>query len=307
MNITILVGGLLIGACLGLLGSGGSILTVPVLVYLLDHPPKPAIAESLAIVGLIAAVGAIPPIRRRHVDWRSVVFFGVPAMGGTVLGAWLAAWVSPYVQLITFAGVMIAASIAMLRQSRSPSVSGPRRLRREGLSGIARIVAEGIGVGVLTGFVGVGGGFLVVPALVMLGGLAMPVAVGTSLVIIAVKSASGFAQYMTRLEGEIDWTTLWLFAAIGSVGSLLGSALGGRLNDRVLKRVFAVVVLVMGMAIAAVELWKLAAPSEPPTSGPPPSVAPVPTADPAQESGEHPPGKSRAGKDSHDLNMVASR
>lgn len=277
MNLTILIGGLLIGACLGLLGSGGSILTVPVLVYMLGHEAKPAIAESLAIVGLIAAVGSIRPIRRGCVDWRSVVFFGVPAMGGTVIGAWLAAWVSPYVQLLTFAVVMVAASIAMLRQaSRRASPDTPHR-RRAGVLGFALIATEGIAVGALTGFVGVGGGFLVVPALVMLGGLSMPVAVGTSLVIIAVKSGSGFAKYMTQLEGQIDWGTIGLFAVIGAVGSVAGSALGGRLDERVLKRVFAIVVLVMGGAIAAVEVGKLVSPSDAPAGKAPDAVDPGPT------------------------------
>lgn len=265
MTWPILVGGLLIGACLGLLGSGGSILTVPVLVYLLGHDPKPAIAESLAIVGLIAAVGAIRPIRRGCVDWRSVVFFGVPAMGGTVLGAWVAAWVSPIVQLLTFAGVMIAAAVALLRSVDRAAGLGSTPRRRAGAGGIALIVAEGIGVGALTGFVGVGGGFLVVPALVMLGGLAMPVAVGTSLVIIAIKSASGFAKYFADLEASIDWTTILLFGAIGAVGSVLGASLGGRLDERVLKRVFAVVVLVMGGAIGAAEVVKLLS-AEPPAA-----------------------------------------
>ncbi|MGA1056451.1 MAG: sulfite exporter TauE/SafE family protein [Phycisphaerales bacterium] len=263
MHLTILIGGLLIGACLGLLGSGGSILTVPVLVYLLGHEAKPAIAESLAIVGLIAAGGSIRPIRRGCVDWKSVVFFGVPAMAGTVLGAWIAGWVSPYVQLLTFALVMVAASIAMLRQAGRPAGASTTRRPRVGLGGLAMIATEGIGVGALTGFVGVGGGFLVVPALVMLGGLAMPVAVGTSLLIIAIKSASGFAKYMTQLEGSIDWTTIWLFAGIGSLGSVAGAALGGRLNERMLKRVFAIVVLVMGAGIAAIEVGKLVAAPEP--------------------------------------------
>lgn len=290
MNLTILIGGLLIGACLGLLGSGGSILTVPVLVFMLGHEPKPAIAESLAIVGLIAAVGSIRPIRRRRVDWRSVVFFGVPAMGGTVIGAWLGGWVSPYVQLLTFAIVMVAASIAMLRQSsRSAAAETPHR-RRSGVLGFTMIATEGIAVGALTGFVGVGGGFLIVPALVMLGGLSMPVAVGTSLVIIAVKSASGFAEYMTQLEGEIDWLTIGLFAAIGAVGSVAGSALGGRLDERVLKRTFAIVVLVMGAAIAVVEVGKLVSPSDAPATDAPSLVDPGPTPQTGDREGVPPTG-----------------
>ncbi len=254
MTLTVVLGGLVVGGCLGLLGSGGSILTVPVLVYLLGHEPKAAIAESLAIVGAIAAVGSIGPIRRRRVDWRSVGFFGVPAMAGTVLGAWLGAGVTPIVQLLTFAAVMVAAAIAMLRPPRLDAAAAPRR---RGRAGLARIVGEGLAVGALTGFVGVGGGFLVVPALVMLGGLPMAVAVGTSLVIIAIKSASGFAEYLATLETPIDAFTVGLFAAIGSVGSVVGSHLGSRIDERRLKRIFAVAVLLMGAAIAAVEIASL--------------------------------------------------
>ncbi len=254
MTLTVVLGGLVVGGCLGLLGSGGSILTVPVLVYLLGHEPKAAIAESLAIVGAIAAFGSIGPIRRRRVDWRSVGLFGVPAMAGTVLGAWIAAGVTPIVQLLTFAAVMVAAAIAMLRPPRLEAAAAPRR---RGRAGRARNVGEGLAVGVLTGFVGVGGGFLVVPALVMLGGLPMAVAVGTSLVIIAIKSASGFAEYLATLETPIDAFTVVLFAAIGSVGSVVGSHLGSRIDERRLKRIFAVTVLLMGAAIAAVELASL--------------------------------------------------
>lgn len=258
MAIPIILGGLLIGACLGLLGSGGSILTVPVLVYLLGHEAKPAIAESLAIVGVIAAVGSIGPIRRRRVDWRSVVLFGIPAMAGTALGALLAARVLPIVQLLTFAAVMAAAAAVMLRGGRRAAPEGALPPRsRAGSRGAMMIVAEGLGVGAITGFVGVGGGFLVVPALVMLGGLSMPVAVGTSLVIIALKSASGFAEYAAQLAGEIDWVTIGLFSAIGSIGSVLGASLGGRLDERLLKRIFGVAVLLMAAAITAAELAKL--------------------------------------------------
>ena len=257
--LILLLGGLLVGGCLGLLGSGGSILTVPVLVYLLGHAPDLAIAESLAIVGAIAAVGAIGPIRRGAVDWRSVVFFGVPAMAGTAAGAWFGGVVSPIVQLVAFAAVMVAAAVAMLRSGGRGGADASDRSdgRPRPRSRLVWIVLEGIGVGVLTGFVGVGGGFLVVPALAMLGGLPMSVAIGTSLVIIAIKSASGFAEYLQQFGAGMDWTAIGLFSAIGAVGSVLGGAFGRRLNERVLKRTFAMVVLVMGLAIMAVELGGL--------------------------------------------------
>lgn len=157
-----LLGALLIGLSLGLLGSGGSILTVPVLVYLLGEPPKQAIAESLLIVGGIALLGAVPYALRGLVDFRNVLFFGLPGMAGTYFGAWLSRFVSGQVQLLTFALVMLLAAYFMAR---------PLPLKRqEGGRKPWKIVLDGLFVGALTGFVGVGGGFLIVPALVLLGG-----------------------------------------------------------------------------------------------------------------------------------------
>ncbi len=166
MNILALLGALAIGITLGLLGSGGSILTVPVLVFLLDQSEKTAIAGSLAIVGSIAFIAALPYMRQRLVEWRSVLLFGLPSMLGTVAGAWAAQFVSGAVQLFVFALVMLVASFTMFRTA--PAARGgtdPRARWKE--------MADGLGVGMLTGLVGVGGGFLIVPALVLLGGLAM--------------------------------------------------------------------------------------------------------------------------------------
>lgn len=287
--LILLLGGLLVGGCLGLLGSGGSILTVPVLVYLLGHAPEFAIAESLAIVGAIAAVGAIGPIRRGAVDWRSVVFFGVPAMVGTAGGAWLGGAVAPLVQLVTFAAVMIAAAVAMLRGGRRISSTEGNGGTRRPRGRLGWIVLEGVGVGILTGFVGVGGGFLIVPALVMLGGLTMSVAVGTSLVVIAIKSGAGFAEYLHQFAGGMDWAAIGLFSAIGSIGSVAGASFGRRLDERILKRTFAIVVLLMGVAIMVVELGGLRpAPEVPEVRDVAESPAPPgsPEASPAADSGE---------------------
>ncbi|MEL6615065.1 MAG: sulfite exporter TauE/SafE family protein, partial [Bacteroidota bacterium] len=171
-----LLGAVAIGLVLGLLGSGGSILTVPVLVYLAGHADKVAIAESLAIVGAIAAVGAMPYARQRLVDWHSVLYFGVPGILGTYAGAALSAFIPGAVQLALFAAVMILAAVLMFR-GRKEVPEGEERPRQP----LWLIAVEGLLVGVLTGLVGVGGGFLIVPALVLLGGLSMRVAVGTSL------------------------------------------------------------------------------------------------------------------------------
>ena len=248
-----LLGAVAIGLVLGLLGSGGSILTVPVLVYLAGQPDKVAIAESLAIVGAIAAVGAVPYARQRLVDWHSVVYFGVPGIVGTYGGAALAEWVPGPVQLALFAVVMILAAALMFRGKKGLEERGDAPHERQPLWLIA---GEGLLVGVLTGLVGVGGGFLIVPALVLLGGLSMRLAVGTSLLIIAAKSAAGFWKYTDILAAagqHVDWQLIGLFAAIGIAGSFVGNALSRRVPQAQLKKGFAVFLVVMGGFILAKE------------------------------------------------------
>jgi uncharacterized membrane protein YfcA len=251
------VGAVVIGLSLGLLGSGGSILTVPVLVYVLGHADKPAIAESLAIVGGIALIGALPGVFGKRVDWRMVLLFGVPAMAGTWLGALVSFWVPGAVQLLIFALVMLLAAGLMLR-GRGPTA-------KDGGGEVDRplwvlVLAEGLGVGVLTGLVGVGGGFLIVPALVLMGGLGMRQAVATSLVIIAGKSAAGFWKYLSvlgDLNMEVDWPIIGLFIAIGGGGAILGSRIGGRIDPRSLQRWFGVFLVVMGIVIGVKETISL--------------------------------------------------
>ena len=261
-----LVGALVVGLSLGIFGSGGSILTVPVLLYLLQHEDKVAIAESLAIVGAIALVGALPYAKDKLVEWRTALLFGVPGMIGTYLGAWIAAFVAGYVQLFVFAAVMLFAGFMMWRSARrtapaqgkgeAESVEASRGKQRS----ILKIGADGLAVGVLTGFVGVGGGFLIVPALVLLGGLPMRRAVGTSLVIIAMKSATGYVKYLDVLDGlglTVDWSTIGVFSAVGMVGSFVGKAISGRLNQSVLKKGFAVFLGVMAVFIVVREAAEL--------------------------------------------------
>lgn len=238
-------GALVIGFTLGLLGSGGSILTVPVLVYMLGQDEKAAIASSLAIVGLISLFGSIPYIRQKMTDWRMVLFFGVPGVIGTYLGAWGSVLVSGAVQLVVFASVMLTAAYLMIKpaalESRpiDPVWSHPYL-----------IIAEGMGVGVLTGFVGVGGGFLIVPALVLLGGVSMHRAVATSLVIIAMKSFAGFAKYVDVLSSaEIDLTVIALFSVVGIFGCVLGGYVAPRIAQEKLKRAFGGILVVMGLFI----------------------------------------------------------
>ena len=240
-----LLGALAIGLSLGLLGSGGSILTVPVLHYLVGQPEKLAIAGSLLVVGLIAAAASIPYARSRQVDWSNVLWFGVPGMAGAWAGATLARWVPGPVQLALFAGVMLLAAWRMLRAGVVER--GGREPRR------AAVVAGGVGVGALSGLVGVGGGFLIVPALVLLAGVPMASAVGTSLAVIALNAFTGFAKYLGVLESQslaLDWQVLLTVAAVGIVGSYAGNRLGRRLPQATLRRLFGGFLVLMGLFIA---------------------------------------------------------
>jgi uncharacterized protein len=240
-----LLGAVAIGLSLGLLGSGGSILTVPVLHYLLGQPEKLAIGGSLLVVGLIAAAASVPYARSRQVDWSNVWWFGVPGMAGAWVGATLARWVPGPVQLALFAGVMLLAAWRMLRGG---VVEPAARARSRAI-----VVAGGIGVGALSGLVGVGGGFLIVPALVLIAGVPIVSAVGTSLAIIALNAFTGFVKYLDVLESqslELDWTTLIAIAAVGIVGSYAGNRLGRRLPQAVLRRVFGGFLVLMGIFIA---------------------------------------------------------
>ncbi len=252
-----LLGAVAIGLVLGLLGSGGSILTVPVLVYLAGQTEKVAIAESLAIVGAIAFVGAASYARRGLVDWRSVVGFGVPGIAGTFGGAVLAAHVPGSVQLVLFGGVMLAAAGAMLR-GRSGLAEGGRARRPAGV-----VAALGASVGAMTGLVGVGGGFLIVPALVLLLGLDMRLAVGTSLSIIVLNCATGFLKYLDVIAeaGEIDFRLVATFSVIGVAGSLVGTRLSPHVPQAQLRRGFAVFLVAMGVFILYKEAPGVLAPA----------------------------------------------
>jgi len=254
VTLTLTLAGL-IGLSLGLLGGGGSILTVPVLVYLLGFGAKEAIAMSLAVVGATSLVGAVGHWRSGHVNVRVALLFGSVAMVGTYLGARLAVFVSGGVQLALFGAVMLVAAVFMLRPegerygSASPEISdaAPGAFGRlsPGL-----VVVEGLAVGVLTGLVGVGGGFLIVPALVLLGGLPMKEAVGTSLLVIAMKSATGFYGYLGQVP--VDWGFMATFTAAAVAGILAGAYLVRFVSQTQLKRAFAALLLVMGSTI----LWQ---------------------------------------------------
>lgn len=226
----------LVGLSLGLLGGGGSVLMVPILVYVAKMPAKEAIALSLPIVGLASVVGALRHWRAGNVDMRTALIFAGPAMIAAFGAAQLARFVTGSLQLSLLALVMLAAAISMLRSAMSDGPEGrERRLSSRWLPVVA------IGVGGLTGLVGVGGGFLIVPALVLIAGVPMRLAVGTSLVVIAINAFAGFAGSL----GEIDlpWTYGSAFAAITVAGIFGGTALSSRVPPPLLKQAFAVLLL----------------------------------------------------------------
>lgn len=255
------LGAMAIGVSLGLLGSGGSILTVPVLVYLVGQEEKLAIAGSLAIVGTIALAGSLPKLKKGQVEWRTILIFAPPGMLGTYLGASLATWVSGVMQLALFALVMLMAAWRMLRPGVESSQTGQGG-KSDGATHAAgvrlnkveiwKVAPAGLSVGVITGLVGVGGGFLIVPALVLLAGLSMRRAVATSLVIIAIQSYTGFWKYQHVLNQyglELDWHVIGMVTALGVAGSLVGNLISDRVDQQKLKKIFGLFLVVMAVYI----------------------------------------------------------
>lgn len=233
-----------VGVSLGMLGGGGSVLAVPIFVYVLGFETKVAVAMSLAVVGATSLFAAAGHWRAERVNWRIAGVFGVVAMGGTYLGARLAVFFSGAAQMALFATVMLAAAYFMYRE-RNP-------LLKRGGHGkekmpLLLIIAEGIVVGVLTGLVGVGGGFLIVPALVLLGGIGMKEAVGTSLVVISMKSAAGLAGYLGQVE--IPWGFVAAFIAVAILGSAAGNYALRYVPQRALEKAFALFLVAMGVVI----------------------------------------------------------
>jgi uncharacterized membrane protein YfcA len=231
-----------IGLALGLLGGGGSILTVPVFVYVLGFGAKPAIAMSLPVVGAASLVGAVSHWRAGNVNLRTALMFGLVAMAGSYAGARLAVYVSGAVQLALLGAVMVAAAISMLRPS--PAAAHGTDERQPPLD---MLIVVGLAVGGLTGLVGIGGGFLIVPALVVLGRVPMKQAIGTSLLVIAMNSASGFLGYAGQFD--VPWRFLAAFTVVVIGGILAGARLVRRVHANTLRRVFAVFLILVGALV----------------------------------------------------------
>lgn len=234
-----------VGISLGLLGGGGSILTVPLLAYVAGLDAQHAIATSLLVVGVTSAVGAITHARAGRVRWKIAAIFGAAAMAGAYGGGRLAHLIPGNILLIAFSVIMIAAAVAMLRGRRdlTDESAGPLP--------VAKIMLQGAVVGTISGLVGAGGGFLLVPALALLGGLPMPAAVGTSLVVISMQSFAGLAGHLST--EAIDWKLAGMVTAAAVVGSIIGGLLTSRVDPAVLRKAFGWFVLAMAAFVLAEE------------------------------------------------------
>jgi uncharacterized protein len=243
MNALALLGAIGIGLALGLTGAGGSILTLPVLVYLAGIPPREAVGLSLLIVGVAAAVGAWQRAREGEVHLRAAGMFVLSGVAGAVLGAKLTPLLSPSMLMLSFASLMVLVALRMLLAENSAPQPAPE------CKPVRCLLAGGV-VGVLTGFLGVGGGFLLMPALVKYARLPLRTATGTSLAVIACNSAAGFASHLG--EAPVPWLLAAVFSIIAAAGVLLGGKVASKLPERALRSAFAVFVLL----IAALVFWQ---------------------------------------------------
>ena len=250
------------GLTLGLIGGGGSILTVPILVYLFKIEPVAATGYSLFIVGITSLIGSFSHYKQGNIDWKTALVFGVPSIAGVyisraILVPLIPAQIAslgfieltkPLFMLLLFSVLMIFASLTMIRKSKVRSTAGVISYNYK------VIFIEGIVVGMLTGLVGAGGGFLIIPALVLFANLPMKKAVGTSLIIIAVKSLIGFSSDL-QTDMVINWDLLLGVSVISVIGIFIGSYLSKFISNEKLKPAFGYFVLVMGLYIITKELF----------------------------------------------------
>jgi uncharacterized membrane protein YfcA len=233
--------GAVIGVLLGLLGGGGSILAVPALVYVLGLGVEQAIPTSLIVIGIASAVGVLPKVRAHQVQWRLAAIFAVTGIPATIAGAAIGKHLPQSALLIGFALVMVVAGIRMLQDTADTGTACA-----VGDSGInwrrcaPRSIPAGLLVGLLTGLFGVGGGFLIIPALVLMLGVEMPIAIGTSLLIIVANSVAGLAAHLGGVG--IDWKITAAFVGTSMLGSLIAGHYGTRVNIDRLQRMFAYLV-----------------------------------------------------------------
>jgi uncharacterized membrane protein YfcA len=243
MLVMLLLSAVIIGLSLGLLGAGGSILTVPALTLFLGMDEKTAVTSSLIIVGLIALVGALKAFRQRELDKRLILSFGLVSLPFAALGARLGLWMPAGGQTLLLVAVMLIVAFKMLRNKASPAASTA--------STFALLAAAAV-VGVITGIVGVGGGFLIVPALVVFAGVSMRIAIANSLALIVINAITAFlAISMSNQSPILDWVIILTMAGVGAIAVLAGQGLASRLPQQLLKRGFALILLGLSIWLIA--------------------------------------------------------
>ena len=238
-----------IGLSLGLVGGGGSIVTVPILVYVAGLPPREAVPLSLAVVGTTAAAGALAQWRAGNIHLRAALVFGVTGSLGAPVGAKLTPLVPPAVLMLLFAALMIGVGLRMVRREPAREVESAPECRP------LKCGLAGLGVGVLTGFLGVGGGFLIVPALLRFAHTPMKQAVGTSLLIIAASSFSGFAAHLGDFGGHLELAAAFAGMALG--GLAVGMVLARRMQAAGLKQVFGGIALAVAAFLIVMNVGPL--------------------------------------------------
>ena len=243
MSPLAVLGAALIGLSLGITGAGGSIITLPVLVYLAGVAPQEAVGLSLFIVGTAASVGALIRLKAKELHAPAVMMFAVSGMAGAAMGSRLTHLVSPQTLMIVFAVTMLIVAVNMLRGAKGgESVAADCRP--------VRCLAAGAAVGVMTGFIGVGGGFLLVPALIRFARLPLAMATGTSLAVIGFNSFAGFASHYHATS--MPWSLAWIFASVAALGVVIGTKFSQKLPAKITRRGFAALVIVTGVFV----LWQ---------------------------------------------------
>jgi uncharacterized membrane protein YfcA len=234
-----------VGIALGLLGGGGSTLTMPLLAFVAGLDARHAITTALLVVGVTSAVGSVAHARSGRVQWRAALLLGPTGMAGAYLGGRLALYVPGSISMVVFAVIMIVSATVLLNDRRTAEATTEPHLP------VVKTAVLGISVGVVSGMTGAGGGFLLVTALALVGGLALPIAVGTSLVIVTMHCVAALAG---RLSGEhVDWQLAVMVTAAAVIGSLIGERMTPKIDPRILRTAFGLLVLLMGSVVIARE------------------------------------------------------
>jgi len=252
MSTLVIIAALIVGFVVGLLGGGGSIMAVPTLIYLVGLGEKSAIATSLLVIGTTSAFATISHARAGNVAWRGGIVFGLFAMAGAYMGGNLAAFVPGEMLIAGFSLIMLLAAVTMLRARKAVQPAEQPAAPKPASIPFQKLIPLGLGVGLLTGLVGAGGGFVVVPTLVVLAKLPMRRAIGTSLLVVTMNSFAGFAGHISHVS--IDYQLAGVFIITAILGSVVGAAANRRVDASQLRVGFAYFVLIAGTLILGEQL-----------------------------------------------------